>query len=172
MPRIRFRVRTLLVVLATGAVAAGVLRWRYNSAAAAQRRDQEVVQSDSFAKTDCRWQSAGRLWPRQFRRVEHVWCEECPELSRLAPRIGELTELQSIQVLARQILGHAALANEGEADPLIAALQSHPSLREIIVDASVRGAPLESGAPLATRKDLAMLQAVLPNVEIVWIEVN
>jgi hypothetical protein len=172
MPRIRFRVRTLLIVLAIGAFAAGVLRWRYNCAAAAQRRDQDVIQSDGFAKTDCRWQSTGRAWPGHFRRVEHLWCEECPELSRLAPRIGELTELKSIQVLARQILEHATLAANGENDVVIAALRSHPSLRQIIVDASVRGAPLASGATLATRKDLAMLLAVLPNLEIVWIEVN
>jgi hypothetical protein len=162
----------LLAFLALVALAAGFLRWRYDSFAAAERHDNEVLQSPGFEKTMCRWKAATKVWPDRFRRVEHLWCDDCNDLSPLAPRLGELTQLQSIQVLARQILGHATLAAEGEPDPLIAALRSHPSLRQIIVDASVRGAPLESGSPLATRKDRAMLQAVLPNVEIVWIEVN
>jgi hypothetical protein len=152
---------------------AGFLRWRYDSFAAAERHDKEVLQSDGFVQIyEYRWKPAARVWPTQFRRVEHLWCEDCPDLSRIAPRIGELTELQSIQVLLRQILGHAGIAAEGEPDTLIAALRSHPSLRQITVDASIRGAPLESGVPLATRKDLAMLQELLPNLEIVWIEVN
>ncbi len=169
----RFRLRTLLALLALVALAAGFLRWRYDSFAAAERHDNEVLHSDGFFLVhECRWKPAAHVWPTHFRRVDHLWCEDCTRLSDLAPRLGELTELRSMQVLARQILGHAALAAEGEPDTLIAALRRHPSLRQIIVDASVRGAPLESGSPLATRKDRAMLEAVLPNVEIVWIEVN
>ena len=168
----RYRVRTMLLVLAATAIAAGGLRWRYDTLKAAHWRDLEIVQSAAYAKTECRWTAVTDVWPTQFVRVEHLWCEQCDELTRLAPRLGELTELKSIQIFARQVLGHASLAADGREDPVIGALRRHPTLKQLVVDATVRGAPLESGVSLATREDLAMLQAVLPNLQIVWMEVN
>jgi hypothetical protein len=168
----RYRVRTMLLVLAAAAVLAGGLRWRYDTLAAAHRRDLEIVQSTAYAKTECRWTAVTDVWPTQFVRVEHLWCEQCPELTRVAPRLGELSELKSIQIFARQILGHASLADDGRDDPVIGALRRHPTLEQLVVDATIRGAPLESGAPIATRRDLAMLEKLLPNLQIVWMEVN
>ncbi|RIK71948.1 MAG: hypothetical protein DCC67_19930 [Planctomycetota bacterium] len=172
MRRFRFRLRTLLGSLAVASLALGGLRWRYDQFAAAERRDRAVVESTAYAKTVCRWKPAARAWPAQFSRVEHLWCDDAPQLLQLAPQLTDLSELQSIQVLARQIAGHAATAAQGAADPVIGALRRHGSLRTIIVDATIRGAPLEYDAPLYTRKDKALLEKLLPNVRIEWIEAN
>jgi len=168
----RFRLRTLLYVLAVTALAAGALRYGYDAQRAAHRRDLSTVLSADYRGTTWRWTAINSVWPEQFRRIEHLWCEEAEDLSRVLPRLDELTELKSLQVLARQIMPHAVAASSGRPDAVIAALRRHPCLDQIIVDASIRGAPLDYDAAPYTREDLAVLQAALPELQIVWIEVN
>ncbi len=55
---------------------------------------------------------------------------------------------------------------------MIEAWRRHPTLREVLVDASVRGAPLGESVELYDRDDLATLQSALPGVKIVWMEVH
>jgi hypothetical protein len=161
--------RTLLAGLALAAIAAGGIRYWYDLRTAAHRRDRQLVELPHFAGTTWRWSDIGRFSPEAFRRVEHLWCEDA-DLTEVAPRLRVLDQLKSLQVLARQIVPHATVV--GAADPVAAALRRHPTLRQIVVDASIRGAPLEFDAPVYTRADLTRLEAALPNIEIVWIEVN
>jgi hypothetical protein len=55
---------------------------------------------------------------------------------------------------------------------VIEELRAHPTLHTLVVDASIRGTPVEFEAPIYTREDLALLEKLLPELEIVWIEVN
>lgn len=171
MRRIRFQVRTLLAGLAMAAVAAGGMRYWYDLRTAAHRRDRQLVELPNFAGTTWRWSDVGRFSPEAFRRVEHLWCEDA-DLAEVAPRLHVLDQLKSLQVLARQIVPHARVIESAAADPVVAALRGHHTLRQIVVDASIRGAPLEFDSPIYTREDLARLEAALPELEIVWIEVN
>jgi hypothetical protein len=172
MARWRFRLRTLMAVSAAAALAAGGLRWRYDQLVAAHDRDLEIVESAEFSRADSLWTDVTTVWSWKFRRVEQLRCEECPDLATLIPRLHELTDLETIQVLARQIIGHASAAADGKADPVIEALRAHPTLHTLVVDASIRGTPLEFEAPIYTREDLARLEEVLPNLKVEWIEVN
>jgi hypothetical protein len=93
-------------------------------------------------------------------------------LAVVAPHLDELSELQKLVVLGRQLVPCAYRMRDTGSDVVIESLRRHPSLREIVVDASIRGAPLTIDVQLYTREDLSLLQEVLPNVAIVWIEVN
>jgi hypothetical protein len=89
-----------------------------------------------------------------------------------AEQLGELTAVESVQVLGRQIVPRAAAFQRDGTDGVIEAWRRHPTLREVLVDASVRGAPLGDEVELYDREDLARLQSALPGVRIVWMEVH
>jgi hypothetical protein len=83
-----------------------------------------------------------------------------------------LTAVKSVQVLGRQIVPHATAFQRGESDGVIEAWRRHPTLREVLVDASVRGSPLGDEVELYDQEDLAVLQSALPGMKIVWMEVH
>jgi len=172
----RFKLRTLLGLIAAVAILAGLISSAYHARVVEFRRDMQVLAKlESAGITgSSTYVGPGGLERHlhQVRRVTRLWCEEATDLNQVAARLRELDRLEVLQVLARQIVPRADSAAEGKPDPLLRALNNHPSLRQIIVDASIRGAPLEFDAPLYTRKDLAKLEAALPKLEIIWIEVN
>lgn len=168
----RFRLRTLLGALALAAGVAGLGRYGYDVQVAPSRRDAAVAASEGFHGVVVRWSGKPQGLSGMFRRATHVWFDEAEAFDAAAVRVGELTALESVQVLWRQALPHVERADRGEPDEVIAAWRRHPTLRQVLVDASVRGAPLKDPVELPTREDLAMLQRVLPGMEIVWMEVH
>lgn len=168
----RFRLRTLLRGLALATCAAGAGRYWYDVQVAPSRQDHAVVASEDFGGVVVRWSGERRGWARQWRRAAHVWFDDAEAFNAAAVRLGELTALESVQALWRQLSHHAEAADRGEHDDVIAAWRRHPTLRQVLVDASVRGAPLGDRVELSTRDDLEMLRRVLPEAEIVWMEVH
>jgi hypothetical protein len=175
----RFRLRTLLAAFIAVIVTVGLARWWYNLQV--RRHVLEVAAMTKLAARGgvASWTYDGPALPGMSKAIErhtdltqvsHLWCENIDSLDPLASRIAELARMKSIQLLARQIVPR--LARSVDEDPLLRALGHHPSLKQIIVDASIRGAPVELDAPPYTREDLRKLEAALPNVEIIWIEVN
>jgi hypothetical protein len=172
----RFRLRTLLAIFLVVTMAVGALRWWYNAQVAEHFRETAIVNAlDAHAS----WTYVGPKIPgfgktlaenSKLTRATHLWLDDVPNPENFPDLLGELRSVASLQLLARQIIPR--LGDRAAGDPLLAALRRHPSLRKIIVDASIRGAPLEPDAPLYTREDLAKLKAALPELDIVWIEVN
>ena len=80
--------------------------------------------------------------------------------------------MASVQVLGRQIVPHAEAFQRDGSDPVIDAWRRHPTLREVLVDASVRGAPLGDEVDLYDRTDLEVVRSALPGVKVVWMEVH
>ena len=83
-----------------------------------------------------------------------------------------MTAVESVRVLGRQSVPHAEAFRRDGRDAVIDAWRGPPALRELLVDASVRGAPLGEAVELYDRDDLATLQAALPELKIVWMEVH
>jgi hypothetical protein len=154
----------------------GALRWWYNAQVAEHLREVAVI--DALG-AHARWTYVGPKIPvfdktlaenSELTRATHLWLEDVQNPDSCADLLAELRSLDSLQLLGRQIIPR--LESGATGDPFLTALREHPSLQKIIVDASIRGAPLEPDAPPYTRKDLAKLEAALPHVDIVWIEVN
>jgi hypothetical protein len=102
-----------------------------------------------------------------------VYCDDVATeaFPDVAGRLAEL-EVSTLTLLGRQIVPQARAAASGETNAVIQALRRHPTLQQVVVDASIRGTPAEFEAPIYTREDLALLQELLPELEIVWIEAN
>jgi hypothetical protein len=172
----RYRLRTFLALFLVMTFAIGAVRWWYNAQVAEHNRQLDVI--DSLG-AHARWTFVGPRIPgfentlaenEKLTRATHLWLDEVQNPENGADLLDELRSLDSLQLLGRQIIPR--LESGGAVDPFLTALREHPSLQRIIVDASIRGAPLEPDAPHYTRKDLAKLEMALPNVDIVWIEVN
>lgn len=179
--RWRFRLRTLLLVAAVVAVAAGAVRWWYDGRVAEYERQRRLTASLRETGVSAVWTYVGptlgdlenRLDGPAFRRPTHVYCDDVPTeaFATIADRLAEL-EASTLVVLARQIMPHVRADRAGATDGVIAALRRHRSLRRIVVDASIRGTPPEFDAPIYTAEDRALLEQSLPNLEVIWIEAN
>jgi len=114
-----------------------------------------------------------RLWEgrAEMARVSDLWCEDVSDLDALAERIGHLERLESLHLLARQLVPRLESKNARD-DLLLWALRDHPRLERVVVDATIRGTPEGFDLPIYTREDLAKLEAALPEVRIEWIDVN
>lgn len=161
---------TLLAVIAVAAITAGGARVWYEVRIAPQRADEAALAGPEMRGVVAR-RSAASAWSGG-RRAIHLWFDEAEDFGAGAARLGELTAVASVQVLARQIMPHAEAFRRDGRDVVVDAWRRHPALREVLVDASVRGAPLGEAVELYDRDDLATLQAALPGVEIVWMEVH
>ena len=163
---------TLLGAIAVAALAAGGARIWYEARIAPQRADEAALASLELRGVVARRSESASVWSGGGRRAVHLWFDEAADFDAGASRLGELTAVASVQVLGRQIVQHAeAFLRDGRAD-VIDAWRRHPALREVLVDASVRGAPLGERVELYDRDDLATLREALPDVKIVWMEVH
>jgi hypothetical protein len=179
--RLRFRVRTLLVVIAVLAIAGGAARWWYDQQMARYEAQKIICVGLDRARITALWSYEGPgAWDAWrwldgplFRQPTHVYCDSAADdaVAKQAPLLARLN-VRTLTVLGRQIVPHARAAERGQTDALIAALRAHPTLKHLVVDASIRGTPLEFDAPTYTREDLALLEKLLPDLEIQWIEVN
>lgn len=163
---------TLLVASAVVVLAAGGARVWYDVQIAPQRNDEAALASPEMRGVVDQWSSPDATWRDGGRRVRHLWFDEAEAFDEAALQLGKLTAVESAFVLARQIMPHAATAAGGKRDDVIKAWRSHPTLRRLEVDASVRGAPLGDVVQLYSQEDRAMLKRALPKVEIVWMEVH
>ncbi len=175
----RYRLRTLLASVVVLAIASGAVRIWYDRHVAEGRRQHDLATSLapevtlSFSYVGPRWPNWRNLGGGQaFSRATVAWCEDAHDFAGAMERLRELPDVATISVLARQIMPHVAPHESEPADAVIATLRAHPALTKIIVDASIRGAPLDPGAKPYDNDDLAKLRAALPNLEILWIEVN
>ena len=161
---------TLLGAIAVAALAAGGVRVWYEIRIAPQRADEAALATAEMRGIVTR-RSEASAWSGG-RRAVHLWFDEAEDFDAGATRLGELAAVASVQVLARQIMPHAEAFRRDGRDAVIDAWRGHPALRELLVDASVRGAPLGEAVELYDRDDLATLQAALPELKIVWMEVH
>ena len=168
----RFRLRTLLTLLAAAAAVAGAGRHCYDVQVMPSRRDAAWLASPELRGVTGRWSGAPNAGWSWRRRIQLVWLEEVEDFERASERLGELTAVEEVQVLGRQIMPHSVAFQRDGRDPVIEALRRHSTLQRLLVDASVRGAPLGDQVELFDRDDLATLQAALPNLEVVWMEVH
>jgi len=169
------------MVSAVVALAAGGVRWWYDAQLANVQyqlkltdrlRDEGVAIAWSY--TGPRAFKAWRWLPRPlFWTPRYVYAEQAADdvLDKNAAAFAEL-QMQTMVILARQLAPHVQADAQGRRDPLIDVLRRHPTLKRLVVDASIRGTPAEFDAPIYTREDLALLERVLPNLKIEWIEVN
>jgi hypothetical protein len=162
----------MLAALALVAAIGGGTRYWYDVQVAPSRADAAVLASADFRGVTVRWSQPAADWWILRRRIAHVWFDEAKDFDAPARRLDEVTAVGSVQVLGRQLIPHAAAFQRGEPDAVIEAWRRHPTLRQALVDASVRGAPLGEPVRLYTREDLAILQLALPDLEIVWMEVH
>jgi hypothetical protein len=179
--RFRFRVRTLLIAITAVLLMCGGVRWWYDGRIAEHVQQKLLVDRLGELKVTFLWTAAGPDWltdswmldERVFMRPTHGRFDEVATeaFAEIAAQLEPL-DLYQIDVFGRQILPHVDAARAGRPDDVIDALRRHPTLRRIFVDASIRGTPPELDAPIYTRKDLAALEGVLPNVSIIWTEVN
>ena len=170
VPR-QFRLMTLLGAIAIAALAAGGARVWYETQIAPQRADAAALGMDAMRGVDVRWISAPALWG-DMRRARHLWFDDAEDFDSAALRLGELTAVESVQVLGRQIVPHAEAFQRDGSDRVIDAWRRHPTLQEVLVDASVRGAPLGDEVELYDRANLEVVRSALPGVKIVWMEVH
>lgn len=179
MLRIRFRMRTMLLVFAAAVVLIGSLRWWHDTLLAEYRRQEAIVEELERGGAEVLWIVAGPDWlwyvldDRLLTRAGVVFFDNVPndqvdELTKLLPELGDL---ETLVILGRQIIPHARASHAGEISPVIEHLR-RSSVHWITVDASIRGAPLGAEAPLYTRDDLKVLEAVLSECEITWTDVN
>lgn len=168
----QFRLMTLLVVFAIVALAAGGARVWYETRIAPQRADKAALGAPEMRGVVGRWVGPDSLWRGGGRRANHLWLEEAESFEAAATQLGELTAVESVFVLGRQIVPHAAAFQRDGTDEVIEAFRRHPTLRRIEVDASVSGATLGDRVELHTHDDLEMLKQALPGVKIVWMEVH
>jgi hypothetical protein len=175
--------RTLLMAIALIVLAIGGARWWYDARIGEYERQKQIFEQhlhplNVSALLDYTGPSSlenFELFDRPvFWRYTEAYCEDvCDEdFSKAIEQLGLLVDLDKLLVLGRQIVPQARTAQSGEANSVIEALRRHPTLRQVVVDASIRGTPAEFEAPIYTREDLALLEELLPNVEIQWIEVN
>jgi hypothetical protein len=179
MRLVRFRLRTLLSIVAGIALTIGGARWWYDSRIAEYEQQKEVaLQLALHYDAQFKETGSGVQWlprwldPRLFRRPIIGYCEPVGDMAVIATHLNEFTELKRLVVLGRQLVPCAYRMRDTGNDLVIESLRQHRSLREIVVDASIRGAPLTTDIQLYTREDLALLEELLPNVQIQWIEVN
>jgi hypothetical protein len=163
---------TLLIASSAAALAAGGARYFYEVKIASQRADEAVMAAPEMRGVVDLWIGPVSVWRGGGRRACHLWFDEAEDFAAASLQLGELTAVESVQVLGRQLIPHATAFQGGEPDAVIEAWRRHPTLRQVLVDASVRGAPLGEPVRLYTREDLAMLQLALPDLEIVWMEVH
>ena len=159
-------------------LAAGGVRWWYDARVAKYERQRLVTERLGGAGATALWTYVGptqwnlgtSLDGPAFRRPTHVYCDNVATdaFAGVAGHFAEI-EVSTLMLLGRQIMPHA---RTGTADPVIEALRRHPTLRQVVVDASIRGTPAEFDAPIYTREDLALLEELLPELEIVWVEAN
>ena len=168
----RFRLRTMLAALALAAVVGGGARVWYDLLARPSRAEALVMGSFDFRDVDLRLSVAAPAWWKLPPRVVHLWFDDAADFEEAAVRLGELTAVESVQVLGRQIVPHAEAFQRDGSDPVIDAWRRHPTLREVLVDASVRGAPLGDEVELYDRADLEVVRSALPGVKVVWMEVH
>ncbi|HEX6964055.1 MAG TPA: hypothetical protein VF175_19460 [Lacipirellula sp.] len=179
MLRIRFRMRTMLLVFAAAVVLIGSLRWWHDALVAEYRRQEAIVQTLEQGGAEVLWLAYAPDWlgyvldERLFTTpgivfFDHVPDDQVAELTKLLP---ELRDLGTLVIMGRQIIPHARSSAAGETSPVIEHLR-RSNVLQITVDASIRGAPPDADAPPYTREDLKVLQAVLPGPEITWTEVN
>lgn len=161
---------TLLAVIAFAAFVAGGARVWYEVRISPQRADEASLAGSEMRGVVAR-RSEASAWSGG-RRAVHVWFDEAEDFDAGAVRLGELTAVASVQVLGRQIVPHAEAFQRDGSDPVIDAWRRHPTLREVLVDASVRGAPLGDEVELYDRADLEVVRSALPGVKVVWMEVH
>jgi hypothetical protein len=163
---------TLMSVSAAAVLAAGGSRVWYEVQIAPQRADEAALASPEMSGVVARRGESASIWRGGGRRAVHLWFDEAADFDAGAPRLDELTAVASVQVLGRQIVPHAEAFRRDGRDEVIDAWRRHPTLQEVLVDASVRGAPLGDRVELYDRDDLATLQEALPDLKIVWMEVH
>lgn len=168
----RFRLRTMLATLAAAALAAGGGRYWYDLRVRPSRAEALVLGALEFRDVDPRLSVAAPAWWKAPPRAVHLWFDDAADFDGAAVRLGELTAVESVQVLGRQIVPHAEAFRRDGKDPVIDAWRRHPTLREVLVDASVRGAPWGDEVQLYDRADLEVVRSALPGVKIVWMEVH
>jgi hypothetical protein len=178
---IQFRMRTMLVAVALIALAIGGGRWWYDSRMEAHETQRRICMALDNDGISMLWSYEGpRAWDAWkwldgplFRQPTQVYCDDAADdaVAEAADHLAQLNGV-TLNVLGRQVVPHAHTAERGETSPLIDALQAHPTLRRLVVDATIRGTPVEYDAPLYTREDLALLESLLPNLQIDWIEAN
>jgi hypothetical protein len=179
MLRIRFRMRTMLLVFAAAAILIGSLRWWHDARLAEYRREEAIVEMLERGGAEILWTVDGseRLWrvldERLMTRATHVFFDHVPDdqVAELTELLPELDDLDTLVLLGRQIIPHVRTSSADGASQVIEALR-RSSVQHLVVDASIRGAPLEVDAPPYTRDDLRILETMLPDCEIVWTEVN
>jgi hypothetical protein len=162
----------MLATLAATALIAGGGRYWYDLQVRPSRAEALVLGSLEFRDVDPRLSIEAPAWWKLPPRVVHLWFDDAADFEGAAVRLGELTAVESVQVLGRQIVPHAEAFQRDGSDRVIDAWRRHPTLREVLVDASVRGAPLADEVELYDRDDLETLRSALPGVKIVWMEVH
>jgi hypothetical protein len=178
---IRFRLRTLLALLSLVALIGGGGRYWYNARLAEYERQRLVAERLEARGASIYWSYVGPSWLEAwkaldgplFRRPTHAYGESVPqpEFAAAVEESGQI-DMTTLVVLGRQIMPHAYETKARAGDAVIERLRRHRTLKRLVVDASIRGAPLEYDAPLYTREDKSLLEELLPNVRIDWIEVN
>jgi len=162
----------MLATLAATALIAGGGRYWYDLQVRPSRAEALVLGSLEFRDVDHRLSIEAPAWWKLPPRVVHLWFDDAADFEGAAVRLDELTAVESVQVLGRQIVPHAEAFQRDGSDPVIDAWRRHPTLREVLVDASVRGAPLGDEVELYDRADLETLRSALPGVKVIWMEVH
>jgi hypothetical protein len=173
--------RTLLLAVAVLAVTGGGARWWHDQRMAKYDSQKKVCIELADVRITALWSYEGPRWLNAwkildgplFRQPTHVYCDNAADdaVAENALRIGQLN-VETLTILGRQIVPHARAVEQGESSRLIDVVRAHPTLKHLVVDASIRGTPLEFDAPTYTVRDRELLEELLPGVEIQWIEVN
>jgi hypothetical protein len=173
--------RTILAMIAVFAVLAGGARWWYDRRMAAYEEQLRICLELEAQGMDAVWNYQGPMvgdaWKwfggPLFAKPTHIYCDDAQDdaVANVAIRLSQVN-VQTLALLGRQIIPQARAAKRGESSDFINALRTHRTLTDLVVDSSIRGTPVEFDAPIYTREDLALLQELLPNVEVHWIDVN
>jgi hypothetical protein len=173
----RFRLRTLLLFIVPVALVLGGGRaWLNRRIAEGLRQQRLAVESPEMTFTfeydgPRVFHSPDSRTSWAFRRARSAWCEDARDFAGALQRLQEFPDVEVLYVLGRQIIPELDARKVPPADCL-ELLRRQPSLKRLVVDASIRGAPLEPHAKLYMPSDRARLEAALPELEIRWIEVN
>ena len=162
----------MLATLAGAALVAGGGRYWYDLQVRPSRAEALVLGSLEFRDVVPRLSVGAPAWWKLPPRAVHLWFDDAADFDGATVRLGELPAVASVQVLGRQIVPHAEAFQRDGSDPVIDAWRRHPTLREVLVDASVRGAPLSDEVELYDRADQEMLQSALPRVKVIWMQVH
>ena len=150
-----------MILIAMLAVVGGGARWWYDQRVAEYDRQQRICMELDDARITALWSYQGpTLWDAWkwldrplFRQPTHVYCDDATD-DAVAEHAGRLARInvQTLTLLGRQIMPHARAAEQGQSNALIDALRAHPTLKHVVVDASIRGTPLEFDSPTYTRR--------------------